>query len=173
MALGLSGSRALRLTALGLSGSRLSGSRLSGSNKLGSMSANRFRRTRQDHSRETAEDYVELIDALICERGEARSVDMAERLGISHVAVSKTIQRLQRDGLVTMQPYRSIFLTEKGKKLAASSRDRHALVHDFLVALGVPRDVAEEDVEGIEHHVSEETLAAMRKFLASKISMRP
>jgi len=133
------------------------------------MSAtNRFRRTREDHSRETAEDYVELIDALIREVGEARSVDMAEKLGISHVAVSKTIQRLQREGFVTMQPYRSIFLTEKGKKLAAASRERHALVHDFLVKLGVPADVAEQDVEGIEHHVSEETLAAMRKFLSSR-----
>ena len=129
------------------------------------MSTNRFRRTREDHSRETAEDYVELIDALIREVGEARSVDMAEKLGISHVAVSKTIQRLQREGFVTMQPYRSIFLTEKGKKVAASSKERHALVHDFLLALGVPEDVAEQDVEGIEHHVSEETLAAMRKFL--------
>lgn len=132
------------------------------------MSANRFRRTREDHSRETAEDYVELIDALIAETGEARAVDMAERLGISHVAVSKTIQRLQREGLVTMQPYRSIFLTELGKKLAESSRERHALVHDFLVALGVPEDVAETDVEGIEHHVSEETLRAMREFLARR-----
>ena len=129
------------------------------------MSTNRFRRTREDHSRETAEDYVELIDALIREVGEARSVDMAEKLGISHVAVSKTIQRLQREGFVTMQPYRSIFLTEKGKKVVASSKERHALVHDFLLALGVPEDVAEQDVEGIEHHVSEETLAAMRKFL--------
>ncbi len=128
---------------------------------------NRFRRTREDHSRETAEDYVELIDALIREVGEARSVDMAEKLGISHVAVSKTIQRLQREGFVTMQPYRSIFLTEKGKRVAAASKERHALVHDFLLALGVPEDVAEQDVEGIEHHVSEETLAAMRKFLSS------
>ncbi len=128
--------------------------------------SNRFRRTREDHSRETAEDYVELINSLIAERGEARSVDMAERLGISHVAVSKTIQRLQREGLVTMQPYRSIFLTEEGKKLAASSQQRHELVHDFLVALGVPANVAEQDVEGIEHHVSEETLLAMKEFLS-------
>ena len=128
---------------------------------------NRFRRTREDHSRETAEDYVELIDALIRDVGEARSVDMAEKLGISHVAVSKTIQRLQREGFVTMQPYRSIFLTEKGKRVAAASKERHALVHDFLLALGVPEDIAEQDVEGIEHHVSEETLAAMRKFLSS------
>jgi DtxR family manganese transport transcriptional regulator len=129
------------------------------------MATNRFRRTREDHSREAAEDYVELIDALIAETGEARAVDLADRLGISHVAVGKTIQRLQREGLVTMQPYRSIFLTAKGKKLAASSRERHALVHDFLVALGVPEEIAEQDVEGIEHHVSDITLRAMRTYL--------
>jgi DtxR family manganese transport transcriptional regulator len=135
------------------------------------MSPNRFRRTREDHSRETAEDYVELIHALIAETGEARAVDMAERLGISHVAVSKTVQRLQREGLVTAQPYRSIFLTDKGKDLATSSRERHALVHDFLVALGVPHEVAEQDVEGIEHHVSQETLSAMREYMAKKMPL--
>jgi DtxR family manganese transport transcriptional regulator len=129
------------------------------------MTPNRFQRTREDHSRERAEDYVELIDALIRETGEARATDLADRLGISHVTVSKTIQRLQREGLVTSQPYRSIFLTERGSDLAAASRERHALVHDFLVALGISEEVAESDAEGIEHHVSEETLAAMRRYL--------
>lgn len=128
-------------------------------------SADRFQRTRDDHSRENAEDYVELIDALIQETGEARAVDLAERLGVSHVTVSKTVQRLQREGYVTSQPYRSIFLTEKGKEVAAASRVRHELVLNFLIALGVPADVAETDAEGIEHHVSEDTLEAMRSFL--------
>lgn len=126
---------------------------------------NRFQRTRQDHSRETAEDYCELIDSLIQETGEARAVDLADRLGVSHVAVSKNIQRLQREGLVTSLPYRSIFLTDAGKELAASARARHQLVHDFLIALGVPEEIAESDAEGIEHHVSEETLRSMRGFL--------
>jgi DtxR family transcriptional regulator, manganese transport regulator len=129
---------------------------------------NRYQRTRDDHSRENAEDYVELIETLIREKGEARAVDLAERLGISHVTVSKTIQRLQREGLVTSQPYRSIFLTEKGSDMAKESRERHVLVHTFLTALGVPNEVAEADAEGIEHHVSDSTLQAMRRFLASK-----
>lgn len=132
------------------------------------MAANRFQRTRQDHSRETAEDYCELIDALIQETGEARAVDLADRLGVSHVAVSKNIQRLQRDGLVTALPYRSIFLTDEGRKLAARARERHQLVHDFLLALGVSKDVADTDAEGIEHHVSAETLKAMRAFLEKR-----
>lgn len=126
---------------------------------------NRYQRTREDHSREKAEDYLELIDSLIRETGEARAVDLAERLGISHVTVTKTVHRLQRDGLVTSQPYRSIFLTEQGMEVARRSRERHLLVHDFLVALGIPDEVAEADAEGIEHHVSGSTLEAMRRFL--------
>lgn len=129
------------------------------------MAANRFARTREDHSRETAEDYVELIASLIEEKGEARSVDLAERLGISPVTVGKTIQRLVREGYVAQQKYRSIFLTESGQKLAKASRERHWLVLDFLLRLGVPEDVAEADAEGIEHHVSSATLEAMRAFV--------
>jgi DtxR family manganese transport transcriptional regulator len=126
---------------------------------------NRFQRTRDDHSRENAEDYVELIHSLIEETGEARAVDLADRLGISHVTVSKTVRRLQREGFVTAQPYRSIFLTEKGKQMAQSSRERHELVLKFLEAIGVPSEIAETDAEGIEHHVSKATLAAMGSFL--------
>lgn len=136
------------------------------------MTTNRYQRTRDDHSREKAEDYVELIDSLIKETGEARAVDLAERLGISHVTVSKTVQRLQREGYVTTQPYRSIFLTEKGRELAEASRSRHELVVNFLLALGVPADVAEVDAEGIEHHVSEATLAAMRSFAFGRTGLR-
>ena len=132
------------------------------------METNRFQRTREDHSRERAEDYVELIDSLIREKGEARAVDMAERLGISHVSVSRTVQRLKREGYVTMEPYRSIFLTESGAALAQQARERHALVLQFLVAIGVPDEVADTDAEGIEHHVSAQTLDAMRRFLAEK-----
>lgn len=129
---------------------------------------NRFQRTREDHSRENAEDYVELIDAITREKGKTRAVDLARRLGISHVTVTKTVQRLAREGLVASEPYRSIFLTDEGKKLAEKARKRHELVHRFLAALGVPASQAEIDAEGIEHHVSEQTLEAMRRYLASR-----
>lgn len=132
------------------------------------MAQNRYQRIRDDHSTEIAEDYCELIDSLIQETGEARAVDLADRLGISHVTVSKSIQRLKREGLVISEPYRSIFLTDEGKQLAASSRERHRLVLEFLTALGVPKEIAEADTEGIEHHVSAETLEAMRAFLKSR-----
>jgi DtxR family manganese transport transcriptional regulator len=126
---------------------------------------NRFQRTRDDHRRERAEDYLEMIAALILERGEARAVDLAERMGVTHVSVGKTIRRLQDEGFVTSLPYRSIFLTDEGRTVAETARDRHLLVHDFLLSLGVPHEAAEADAEGIEHHVSEATLAAMRRAL--------
>lgn len=126
------------------------------------------RRTREEHSQETAQDYVELIADLIAETGEARAIDLAHRLGVTHVTVGRTIQRLQRVGFVTAQPYRSIFLTDAGRKLAAESRRRHEIVFEFLKSLGVPEKVAQSDAEGIEHHVSPETLAAFRKVIAAQ-----
>ena len=123
---------------------------------------------RRDHSAETAEDYVELIAQLLAASGEARTVDIAQRLGVSHVTVTKTLARLQREGLVRSEPYRSIFLTGDGEALAQRSALRHQLVVQFLRELGVPPDVAEVDAEGIEHHVSEETLEAMRRFVKSR-----
>jgi DtxR family manganese transport transcriptional regulator len=125
----------------------------------------RFTQTRQDHAIETAADYVELIDELHQTQGEARGADICRVLAVSHVTVSKTLQRLQRDGYVTAKPYRSVFLTEKGKALAESSRERHRLILALLQRIGVPEEIAESDAEGMEHHVSEETLAAIRKYL--------
>lgn len=122
-------------------------------------------RTRQEHSEETAQDYVEMVAELIDTTGEARVIDLARRLGVTHVTVSRTLQRLRRAGLVTFLPYRSIFLTASGRRLAEETRHRHEVVVDFLQSLGVPAAVAHSDAEGIEHHVSAETLAAFEKHL--------
>ncbi len=127
--------------------------------------AERFQRVREAHQTEVAEDYVELIAQLIEKTGEARVVDLADWLGVTNATVNNTIQRLQRDGLVTSKPYRSIFLTDKGRDLAEASRRRHEIVRDFLVALGVDTETAEADAEGLEHHVSDETLRAFRRYL--------
>lgn len=124
-----------------------------------------FERVRCAHQRETIEDYVELIDELIEQKGEARIVDLAERLGVSHSTVHKVITRLRRENLVTSQPYRALFLTEQGKQLALHSRSRHHLVFSFLCLLGVDKHTAAIDAEGIEHHVSEETLSAFQRFI--------
>ena len=130
-----------------------------------SVHAARFARVRAAHQSELAEDYVEMIDDLIAARGEARSVDLAEAFGVAPGTVARTVQRLARDGLVRSEPYRAIFLTEQGRRMARAARERHGLVRDMLVAIGVSERAAEEDAEGIEHHVGEETLAAFRRFL--------
>ncbi|MBI4716216.1 MAG: manganese-binding transcriptional regulator MntR [Planctomycetes bacterium] len=124
-----------------------------------------FRQTRKDHATELAQDYVELIDGLIAHHGEARLVDIAGCMGVSHVTANKAVARLQRDGLVQRRPYRAIFLTDAGKRLADESRRRHQVVFQFLCALGVPERQACIDAEGVEHHISAVTLEAMAAFI--------
>jgi DtxR family manganese transport transcriptional regulator len=122
-----------------------------------------FGRTRDAHRAEIAEDYCELIADLIDATGEARAVELASRLGVTAATVNNTITRLQREGLVRSEPYRAIFLTESGRGLAEACRRRHRIVIEFLRALGVGEATALRDAEGIEHHVSEETLAALER----------
>lgn len=124
--------------------------------------AEQHRQTRRHHAVEIAEDYAEAIADLTAATGEARVVDLAQRLGVTHVTVNRTIARLQRDGIVTSQPYRAIFLTDKGRRMAAASKERHELVVAFLMSLGVSERVARMDAEGMEHHVSPETLEAFQ-----------
>ena len=131
------------------------------------VQASALRHTRRENAMETAQDYAEAIADLAAIHGEARAVDLARRLGISHVTVIRTVARLQRDGYVSTRPYRSIFLTDKGLRLAEESRRRHETVLAFLQALGVPDAIAQIDAEGIEHHVSPETLAAFKRYTAS------
>ena len=129
--------------------------------------ADGHRRTRRDHAAETAEDYVEAISEVLAEKGACRVIDLARRFDVSHVTVTKIIARLKDSGLVTSEPYRPLELTETGKRLAAKSRRRHEIVHRFLLAIGVSEAIAAVDSEGIEHHVSPETLEAMRVFVDS------
>lgn len=128
-----------------------------------------FRKTREAHLTEVAEDYVELIGDLIAQHGEARLTDIAECLGVSQATASKVITRLRREGLVENRRYRSIFLTETGRKMADTSRERHRIVFEFLRALGVGETIAHADSEGIEHHVSDETLERLRDLTRSML----
>lgn len=123
-----------------------------------------FSRVREAHQTETTEDYVELIADLIEAQQEARLSDLSARLGVSHPTASKVISRLKEEGYVESQPYRSIFLTEKGAILAKACKERHQTILSFLIRLGVSPEVAEFDAEGIEHHISKETLKIMRDF---------
>ena len=127
-----------------------------------------FSRTRADHSSELAEDYCELIAELIDEKGEARGTDIAMRMGVANATVAKTMKRLAEQGLIEQEPYRAIFLTADGWHKAEDVKRKHAIVENFLLALGVSPKVAGVDAEGIEHHVSEETVKAMARYLVKQ-----
>ncbi|KAF1046404.1 manganese-binding transcriptional regulator MntR [Xylophilus sp.] len=124
-----------------------------------------FRQVRRAHRQERVDDYVELIADLLRETGEARQVDIAARIGVKQPTVAKMLQRLADGGYVVRQRYRGTLLTEAGQRLAEASRARHQLVEKTLLALGVDEDSARRDAEGIEHHVSDATLEAFRRFL--------
>ena len=124
-----------------------------------------FRQTREQHLLEAAEDYTELIFELIEETGEARTGEIAKRLGISHVTALRTIKRLQREGFVNTEPRQPIVLTALGEKTAKAAQEKHIVLLDFLLQLGVPQKIAEKDVEGIEHHISKVTLDIIRAQL--------
>jgi DtxR family manganese transport transcriptional regulator len=124
-----------------------------------------FRQKSHNRRTELVEDYVELIADLISDRGEGRQVDIDERLGVAQPTVAKMMKRLAADGLIQQRPYRGVLLTEAGKSLAGKSRERHQIVENFLCALDISAETARVDAEGIEHHVSLETLNAFRAFL--------
>ena len=130
--------------------------------------ARRLGKARTAQASALLEDYAELIADLLASGGEARPTDIARRLGVSHATAIKTIARLKREGLATALPYRGVFLTAAGESLAARVKSRHLLVVALLRAVGVPGEAAEQDAEGIEHHVSDATLAAFSAFLRGR-----
>lgn len=123
-----------------------------------------FRQTREARRLELVEDYVELIADLLDDGGEARQTDIAQRLGVAQPTVAKMLKRLAAEGFISQRPYRGVFLTEAGRQLADASRSRHQVVEAFLRDIGVSPETARLDAEGIEHHVSVETLRALKAF---------
>ena len=128
-----------------------------------------FKNVRNSHTNENTEDYLELIADLLNQNGEARIVDIAEKLDIAQSTANKTIKRLLVQGYIKREPYRSILLTMKGQIIASKSKKKHKIVYEFLKNLGVDDQTASVDSEGIEHHVSERTLIKMEKFNRLKI----
>jgi len=138
---------------------------MAGSTTAPGKSAGRFRRVRQDHAREMAEDYAELVLELAESGRPVRPADLVRRLGVSHVTVLRALQRLIRAGVLERDAERGVLLSKDGRRVARAARRRHQSVVAFLVELGAPPSVAELDAEGIEHHVSETTLSLMADFV--------
>ena len=129
-----------------------------------------FKKVRDAHRTENTEDYLEIIADLLNTKGEARIVDIASELDIAQATANKTIQRLQGQGFIKKEPYRSIFLTLKGQEVASVSKKRHIIVLTFIKNLGLDARTAEADAEGIEHHVSDKTLKKMEQFNKKKLN---
>ena len=107
------------------------------------------------------EDYLERILGLINSKGYARVVDIASSLKISQASVTNMVQRLDGEGLLKYEKYRGLVLTTAGETLARNITHRHHLLTDFLKLLGIDEQVIYHDVEGMEHHISSETLRAI------------
>lgn len=112
-----------------------------------------------------AQDYLEAIYELIEEKGYAKVVDIAERLGLSGPSVTRMVQKLSRDGFLKSEKYRGIVMTDKGRATAKDMQKRHQLLREFLVLLGVDAKTADADAEGMEHHVSKKTLKCIDEFV--------
>lgn len=109
-----------------------------------------------------AEDYLEKIEQLISRKGYARVVDIAAELKISQASVTAMVQKLDGEGFVKYEKYRGMVLTSTGLEVARRIAHRHQLLTEFLRVIGVGDEkVIYDDVEGMEHHISPETFAAI------------
>ena len=127
-------------------------------------SPKQYSKIRSQNKNEILEDYVEAIQEIYETKGDVKNSDLAIHFSVSQATINKNLKRLINYNLAKSEPYRSIFLTNEGKKLAAISKQKHQIVYNFLIKLGVSKKIAQFDSEGIEHHVSEETLKLMKKF---------
>ncbi|MFC0522643.1 transcriptional regulator MntR [Pontibacillus salicampi] len=100
------------------------------------------------------EDYIEQIYMLIEDKGYARVSDIAENLEVHPSSVTKMVQKLDKDQYLNYEKYRGLILTAKGKKIGKRLVYRHELLEQFLQTIGVNKENIYNDVEGIEHHLS-------------------
>lgn len=107
------------------------------------------------------QDYLEQIHQLIETKGYARAVDIAANLGVSQASVSAMIQRMDTEEFVVYEKYRGIVLTEKGREIARHIIERHEVLTRLLRRFGVDEETIYRDVEGMEHHISGQTLGVL------------
>ena len=119
---------------------------------------------------ESGENYLEQLLLLTEQKEKVRAVDLCAALGFSRPTVSVMLRELRNGGFVVASDNGSLTLTEKGEEIARKIYERHCLITDMLVKIGVPRDVAREDACLLEHDVSEETLCCIRRFLDEGVS---
>ncbi|WP_240416873.1 transcriptional regulator MntR [Paenibacillus periandrae] len=111
------------------------------------------------------EDYLERIYKLIDEKGYARVSDIAEGLEVHPSSVTKMIQKLDKDNYLVYEKYRGLILTPKGQKMGKRLVVRHDLLEQFLTLIGVSEDTIYKDVEGIEHHLSWDSITCIETLI--------
>ena len=122
-------------------------------------------KTVKKESSATREDYLEIISELVDLKGYATTLDISRYMNVSPPSVTGMLQKLDENGYLEWEKYHGINLTEKGKQLANTIRQKHGILLDFFEILGVGIDIANQDVEGIEHHLNPKTIRQLRKFI--------
>ena len=118
------------------------------------------------HPSTSAEDYLERIHELIEEKGYARVVDIASSLNVKQASVTSMVQRLDGLGYLNYEKYRGLILTEKGKEVATQIQQRHETLTRFFSIFGLDPETQRRDIEGIEHHLSPETVHFLSELAA-------
>jgi Mn-dependent DtxR family transcriptional regulator len=122
-------------------------------------------KTVKKESTATREDYLEIISELVDLKGYATTLDISRYMNVSPPSVTKMLQKLDEGGYLEYEKYHGINLTEKGKQTANTIRQKHGILLDFFEILGVGMDIANQDIEGIEHHLNPKTIRQLRKFI--------
>ena len=100
------------------------------------------------------EDYLEVVYELVLQKGYATTVDISDYLNVSSPSVTRMMKKLDETGFLRYEKYRGMSLTDKGIEVAKAMRKRHGILSDFFKMIGVQNDIANEDAEGIEHHLT-------------------
>ena len=111
------------------------------------------------------EDYLEVISELVEQKGYATSLDISRYMSVSAPSVTKMLKRLDVGGFLEYEKYHGINLTKKGAHIAESIRQRHGILLEFFEILGVGSEIANQDIEGIEHHLNPKSIKQLRKFI--------
>jgi Mn-dependent DtxR family transcriptional regulator len=111
------------------------------------------------------EDYLEIISELVELKGYATTLDISRYMNVSAPSVTKMLQRLDEGGFLEYEKYHGINLTKKGTEIAEGIRQNHGILLEFFEILGVNYDTANQDTEGIEHHLNPKTIKQLRKFI--------
>ena len=122
-------------------------------------------KTRKGSSTTREEDYLEVIAELVELKGYATTLDISRYMNVSPPSVTKMLKRLDKSGYLYYEKYHGISLTPSGQQLAETIRQKHGILLDFFEILGIGREIANQDAEGIEHHLNPKTIRQLRKFV--------